>query len=157
MHLSTGTKLGPYEILAPLGAGGMGEVYKAYDERLRREVALKTLPLSLANDPARRARVETEARSASALNHPGIVTVHDIGHENGILSTLQATPRDGACKTRGQDGFATLLSCRALSSPTNMPVYPDALRVADNQGRSPVDPKLAQPNGEMLEVDCVEI
>jgi len=82
--LSAGTRLGPYEILAPLGAGGMGEVYRAKDPRLGREVAIKVLPASLANDAERLRRFESEARSASALNHPNIVTIHEIGAANGI-------------------------------------------------------------------------
>jgi len=85
MPLSAGEKLGPYEILAPLGAGGMGEVYRAQDTRLKREVALKILPEALAHDPVRRQRFEQEARAVAALNHPNIVAIYDIGSENGIL------------------------------------------------------------------------
>ena len=79
MALQTGARLGPYEILAPLGAGGMGEVYRARDSRLSRDVAIKLLPRALAAVPERVARFEREARSASALNHPSIVTVYEIG------------------------------------------------------------------------------
>jgi len=83
MPLNAGTKLGPYEVVSLLGTGGMGEVYRARDERLRREVALKVLPASIAQDTDRLRRFESEARAASALNHPNIVTVHDIGKSNG--------------------------------------------------------------------------
>src|SRR5438552_126024 len=79
MTLAAGTKLGPYEIVAPLGAGGMGEVYRARDTRLGREVAIKVLPESFSKDPDRLRRFEQEARAASQLNHPNIVTVHDFG------------------------------------------------------------------------------
>jgi dipeptidyl aminopeptidase/acylaminoacyl peptidase len=83
MTLATGTRLGPYEILSPLGAGGMGEVYRAKDTRLGREIAVKVLPEDLASDRERLARFEQEARAASALNHPNILTVYDIGSEEG--------------------------------------------------------------------------
>ncbi len=79
----TGTQLGPFEILSPLGAGGMGEVYIAEDRRLGRKVALKLLPTSFANDADRLRRFEQEARATSALNHPNILTVHDIGNYEG--------------------------------------------------------------------------
>ncbi len=82
MTLPAGSRLGPYEIVAPLGAGGMGEVYRARDARLGREVALKVLPEELSQDADRLSRFEQEARSASALNHPNIVTVHDIGRSD---------------------------------------------------------------------------
>jgi len=85
MTLSAGSRLGPYEILAPLGAGGMGEVYRAKDAKLGREIAVKVLPSATASDPDRRQRFEQEARSASALNHPNILTIYDIGEANGTV------------------------------------------------------------------------
>src|SRR5262250_3353692 len=83
MTVSPGARLGAYEILAPLGAGGMGEVWKARDTRLGREIAVKVLPATTSADPERRQRFEQEARSASALNHPNILTVYDIGTSDG--------------------------------------------------------------------------
>jgi serine/threonine protein kinase/predicted Zn-dependent protease len=84
MTLADGTRLGPYEIVAPLGAGGMGEVYRAKDTRLGREVAVKVLPAEVAAHPERLRRFEVEARAASALNHPNILTVHDFGSQDGV-------------------------------------------------------------------------
>ncbi len=81
MPLATGTRLGPYEILAPLGAGGMGEVYRARDTRLGRDVAVKVLPQHLSSNPAIRSRFEREAKAVSSLNHPHICTLHDVGRE----------------------------------------------------------------------------
>ena len=83
MSLAAGTQLGPYEVMDLLGAGAMGEVYRARDTRLRRQVAVKVLPASISNDPARLKRFEQEARAAGALNHPNIVAIHDIGQESG--------------------------------------------------------------------------
>src|SRR6476660_3773401 len=84
MTLARGTRLGSYEVIAPLGAGGMGEVYRAKDERLGREVAIKVLSAELSLDASRVKRFEKEARSASALNHPNIVTVYDFGSSDGL-------------------------------------------------------------------------
>src|ERR1039457_6743058 len=78
MPLSAGTKLGPYEILAPIGAGGMGEVYKARDSKLEREVAIKVLPAALASDPERLARFEREAKVLASLNYPNIAQIDGI-------------------------------------------------------------------------------
>jgi serine/threonine protein kinase len=83
MSLPPGTSLGPYEIEAPLGAGGMGEVYKARDTRLERTVAIKVLPEHLASDPDRRRQFEREAKTISSLNHPHICTLYDIGEHEG--------------------------------------------------------------------------
>ena len=76
MSMATGTRLGPYEILAPLGAGGMGEVYRARDTTLGRDVALKMLPASFAGDPERLARFEREAKTLASLNHPHIAQIY---------------------------------------------------------------------------------
>jgi Tol biopolymer transport system component len=84
MTLTTGSKLGPYEILAPLGAGGMGEVYRAKDARLGREVAVKVLPDRFSNDPEAMARFDREARAVAGLSHPNILALHDFGQEGGI-------------------------------------------------------------------------
>ncbi len=78
-----GRSLSQYRVTAAIGAGGMGEVYRATDTRLGRDVAIKVLPPSTANDPERRKRFEQEARAASALNHPNILTVYDIGEDDG--------------------------------------------------------------------------
>src|SRR4029077_11279909 len=83
MPISAGTRLGPYEILVPIGAGGMGEVYRARDERLRRDVAIKVLHRSSAHDPARARRFEHEARAAGALAPPNIVAVYELGTHDG--------------------------------------------------------------------------
>ena len=83
MTLAVGTRLGPYEILSALGSGGMGEVYRARDTRLGREIAIKVLPSGFATDPERMRRFEDEARTASSLNHPNVVTIHDVGREEG--------------------------------------------------------------------------
>ena len=83
MALTSGTKIGPYEIVSLLGAGGMGEVYRARDSRLRREVAVKVLPPSFAQDADRLRRFEQEARVVGALNHPNILAIFDVGAQDG--------------------------------------------------------------------------
>jgi len=84
MALEQGSRLGPYEILAPLGAGGMGEVYRARDERLEREVAIKILPEDVAEDASRLARFEREAKAVASLSHPNILAIHDFGREGAV-------------------------------------------------------------------------
>ena len=86
MTLASGTKLGPYEIVAVLGAGGMGEVYRARDPRLGRDVAVKVLPDDVASDPERLARFDREAKTVAALNHPNIVVLHSIEEAGGTRS-----------------------------------------------------------------------
>src|SRR6266545_6170759 len=84
MSLAAGFRLGPYEVVSPLGAGGMGEVYKALDTRLDRSVALKVLPAALASDPLLRDRFEREAKAVAALSHPNILAIHDVGTDRGV-------------------------------------------------------------------------
>src|SRR6266853_5030819 len=84
MPLSPGVRLGPYEILDAIGAGGMGEVYRAEDTRLDRTVAIKILPAHLSSDPVRNQRFEREAKTISSLNHPHICVLYDVGQQDGI-------------------------------------------------------------------------
>src|SRR3954471_14957873 len=83
MTMQAGTRLGPYEIAAPIGAGGMGEVYRAKDTRLDRQVAVKVLPAHMSSSPELRQRLDREARTISQLSHPHICTLHDVGHQDG--------------------------------------------------------------------------
>src|SRR5512141_2066102 len=83
MALAAGTRMGPYEIVAPIGAGGMGEVYRGRDTRLDRTVAIKVLPSHLSGNPDLKQRFEREARAISALQHPNICVLHDVGNEAG--------------------------------------------------------------------------
>jgi serine/threonine protein kinase/Tol biopolymer transport system component len=119
MTLSSGARLGPYEILAPLGAGGMGEVYRARDPRLGREVAIKVLPASFSQDADRLRRFEQEARAAGVLNHPNITAVYDIGTHEGapyVVSellegeTLRARIAGGALPQRKAIEFAVQIA-----------------------------------------------
>ena len=115
MALSAGTRLGPYEIVKPLGAGGMGEVYRARDTRLKREVAVKVLPASFSSDPDRLRRFEQEAQAAGSLNHPNITAVYDVGTHDGapyVVSellegeTLRAHLAGGSLSPRQAIDFA---------------------------------------------------
>src|SRR6266404_4903568 len=95
MPLSAGTRFGPYEILAPIGAGGMGEVYRAKDTRLKRDVALKVLPEAFANDRERMARFQREAEVLAALNHPNIAQVYGIEEHALIMELVEGDPLKG--------------------------------------------------------------
>src|SRR5215831_2993395 len=83
MTISSGTKLGPYEILSAIGAGGMGEVYKARDTRLNRTVAIKVLPSHFSDNPEMKTRFDREAQTIAGLNHPHICVLYDVGHQDG--------------------------------------------------------------------------
>ncbi len=124
MTLTSGTRLGPYEILGLLGVGGMGEVYRARDTRLEREVAVKVLPAAFSRDPDRLRRFEQEARAAGTLNHPNILTIHDIGTHEGapfVVSellqgeTLRQRLEGGAIPSRKTIDYA-LQAARGLAA-----------------------------------------
>src|ERR1700682_6494540 len=83
MTIAVGTKLGSYEVLAPIGAGGMGEVYQAHDTKLGRDVAIKVLPEAFAHDPERLSRFQREAKMLASLNHPNIATIHGLEQSGG--------------------------------------------------------------------------
>ncbi len=104
MTLQAATRLGPYEIVSALGAGGMGEVYRARDTRLERDVAIKVLPASYSRDPDRLRRFEQEARAASQLNHPNIVTVHDFGTHHGSPYVVQELLEGETLRQRIESG-----------------------------------------------------
>src|SRR6202140_46120 len=115
MSLSSRTILGPYEIRSPLGAGGMGEVYRARDTRLGRDVAIKVLPASFSADRDRLERFAQEARAAAALNHPNILSIFDIGDERGVFyvvsellegETLRERLKTGALSNRKAIDYA---------------------------------------------------
>ncbi|MBZ5580276.1 MAG: serine/threonine protein kinase [Acidobacteriia bacterium] len=95
MPLSAGDRLGPYEIIAPLGAGGMGEVYRAKDTKLERHVAIKTLPDALARDPERLARFEREAKVLASLNHPNIAIIHGVEDRALVMELVEGETLKG--------------------------------------------------------------
>ena len=104
MTLAPGAKLGPYEIVSPLGAGGMGEVWKARDTRLDRFVAVKVLPARLSKDAELLARFEREARAVAALNHPNILALHDIGTQDGVVYAVMELLEGESLRTRLEQG-----------------------------------------------------
>src|SRR5262245_47665915 len=126
MTIQAGSRLGPYEVLAPLGAGGMGEVYRAKDPRLGREVAIKVLPASFSADPDRLRRFEQEARAAGLLNHPNITAVYDIGSHEGapyVVSellegeTLRSVIAGGKIAPRRAIDYAMPIAQRLPAAP----------------------------------------
>jgi Tol biopolymer transport system component len=108
MSYNPGARLGPYEIIAPLGAGGMGEVYRANDPRLGREVAIKVLPEATAKNPEALARFERETKVVAALSHPNILALHDIGQENGIAFAVMELLQGETLRTRLHAGTPSL-------------------------------------------------
>ena len=124
VHITSGSTLGPYVVVAPIGAGGMGEVFRAKDTRLDRDVAIKVLPASVTADPERRARFEREAKAVAALSHPNILSIHDVGVEQGVAyavmelltgQTLRERLADGALPVRKAAEVAIQI-CRGLAA-----------------------------------------
>jgi serine/threonine protein kinase len=109
--LSPGEKLGPYEILAPIGAGGMGEVYRARDPRLKRDVAIKVSAGQFSE------RFEREAHAIAALNHPNICQIYDVGSNYLVMELVEGTPLKGASSARTSDGIRRTDSGRPGCSP----------------------------------------
>src|SRR5512135_70400 len=106
MTLEPGRRLGPYEVRDALGAGGMGEVYRARDTRLGRDVALKVLPTEVAGDAGRRRRFEREARAVAALSHPGVLALHDVGEADGRVFIVTELLEGETLRARLQRGLA---------------------------------------------------
>ncbi len=104
MPLAAGTRLGAYEIVSSLGAGGMGEVYRARDTRLDRDVALKILPEAFASNPDRRARFEREAKAVAALSHPNILAIFDVGEAGGVVYAATELLEGQTLRERLQSG-----------------------------------------------------
>ncbi len=151
--IAAGTRLGPYEILSPLGAGGMGEVYRARDSRLSREVAIKVLPASFSNDADRLRRFEQEAKAAGILNHPNITAVYDIGSHEGapyVVSellegeTLRAVLAGGRVSPRKAIDYATADGPRTggRAREGDRPPGPEAREPLRHEGRPVEDPRL---------------
>ena len=142
MPLPSGTRLGPYEIVSPLGAGGMGEVYRARDTRLRRDVAIKVLPQAIGTGGAWE-RFEREARAASALNHPNICAVYDVGEAEGrpflVMELLEGkTLRDYVGKKPVEPQLAAALAAQIA----------DALEAAHEKGDHPSRHQARQHHGD---------
>ena len=124
MPLAAGTKLGVYEVVAPLGAGGMGEVYRARDTRLDRDVAIKILPEALASDPERIARFEREAKTLAALNHPNIAHIHGLEEANGIRGIVMELVEGRHSPTGSRRGQSRLMRHYRLPSRSGTPSKP---------------------------------
>ena len=149
MPLSTGDKLGPYEILSAIGAGGMGEVYKARDTRLDRSVAVKVLPEHIAKREDLRGRFEREARAVASLNHPNICTLFDIGSQDGTSYMVMELMEGETLAARIEKGPIPLE--QALSYATQIA---DAL---DRAHRAGVTHRDVKPANIMLTRDGVKV
>ena len=116
MALAGGTKLGSYEVLAPIGAGGMGEVYQAHDTKLGRDVAIKVLPEAFAHDPERLSRFQREAKMLAALNHPNIATIHGLEQSNGTsYLVMELVPGETLAERVKRDGAMPVEEALAIA------------------------------------------
>src|SRR5262245_66404635 len=104
MTLVAGTRLGLYEILSPLGAGGMGEVYRARDHRLERDVAIKVLPTHLGSDPSALSRFQREAKTVAALSHPNILSIFDVGSQDGMSYAVMELLEGETLRSKLEEG-----------------------------------------------------
>src|SRR6266851_4739024 len=135
MPLAPGTQLGPYEIGAPLGAGGMGEVYRARDTRLERSVAIKILPAQFSSDPVRKQRFEREAKTISSLNHPHICTLHDVGSQDGVDYLVMECVEGDQCGHADGSGDAILSHDRTGRPRRNISVHVTGTDRGERAGR----------------------
>ncbi len=152
MPLSAGTRLGPYEIVAPLGAGGMGEVYRARDTKLDRLVAIKILPESVAHDPERLARFDREAKTLAALNHPNIAIIHGVEEADGIKALVMEMVEGPTLADRIEQGRISLDEAVTIAKQ-----IADALEAAHDHGiihrdLKPANIKL-RPDGNVKVLD----
>ena len=118
MSLPAGARLGPYEILGLVGSGGMGEVYRARDPRLGRDVAIKVLPAEVGTDPGRLRRFEQEARAVAALNHPNILTVFDVGTHEGAPYIVTELLEGQSLRERLKEGALPARNSEARPCPS---------------------------------------
>jgi eukaryotic-like serine/threonine-protein kinase len=152
MSLAAGTKLGSYRILSRIGVGGMGEVYRAHDDKLGRDVALKVLPLSFAHDPDRLARFEREARLLAALNHPRVAAIYGFEDSAGVPALVLELVDGPTLADRIAHGSLGLNEALAIAGQ-----IADALEAADEKGIVHRDLKpaniKAMPNGDVKVLD----
>src|ERR1700686_1535111 len=153
MALTAGTRLGAYEVLAQIGAGGMGEVYKARDTKLGRDVAIKALPEAFAHDPDRLSRFQREAKLLASLNHPNIATIHGLEDSNGTsYLVMEMVPGDTLAQRIKRDGAVPVEEALAIAKQ-----IAEALEAAHEKGIIPRDLKPANvkvtPEGKVKVLD----